>query len=302
MNTNNQYVPMTAQQMVDQTNLIREIIKGVMKMGTHYGKIPGTGDRLCLLKPGAEILLATFRIAGKPEIQNLSTGTSIRYLVCLHGHHVNGDYVGAGIGECSSDEDRYQWVRVKCKQEFDGAPEHSRRMKWYSDGSHDLMVRANVHNYANTVLKIAKKRALVDLALTATAASEFFTQDLEDNMLDALVLDNKEPAATENKMAAAIPASSPLVDTIIEIVHESRDNWTRFDIMTGQGFKISTFKPEIMRQAQPFAGLNLPVTIRWGKSSGGFLDLYEVREQEPSQHSVWRSSNGPAAIKVPVRI
>ena len=34
-------------------------------------------------------------------------------------------------------------------------------------------------NY-NTVLKMAKKRALVDAVLTATAASDIFTQDLED--------------------------------------------------------------------------------------------------------------------------
>jgi len=32
----------------------------------------------------------------------------------------------------------------------------------------------------NTVLKMAKKRALVDATLTATAASDIFTQDLED--------------------------------------------------------------------------------------------------------------------------
>ena len=32
----------------------------------------------------------------------------------------------------------------------------------------------------NTVLKMAKKRALVDATLTATAASDIFTQDVED--------------------------------------------------------------------------------------------------------------------------
>ena len=32
----------------------------------------------------------------------------------------------------------------------------------------------------NVVLKQAKKRALVDAVLTATAASDLFTQDLED--------------------------------------------------------------------------------------------------------------------------
>lgn len=38
----------------------------------------------------------------------------------------------------------------------------------------------NPADYYNTCLKMAKKRALVDAILTATAASDIFTQDVED--------------------------------------------------------------------------------------------------------------------------
>jgi hypothetical protein len=38
----------------------------------------------------------------------------------------------------------------------------------------------NPADYYNTVLKMAKKRAHVDAILTATAASDIFTQDIED--------------------------------------------------------------------------------------------------------------------------
>ena len=38
----------------------------------------------------------------------------------------------------------------------------------------------NPADYYNTVLKMAKKRAHVDAVLTATAASDIFTQDIED--------------------------------------------------------------------------------------------------------------------------
>ena len=41
-------------------------------------------------------------------------------------------------------------------------------------------VRTNPADIANTVLKMAKKRAQIDLTLTATAASDCFTQDVED--------------------------------------------------------------------------------------------------------------------------
>ncbi|WP_418719751.1 hypothetical protein [Bilophila wadsworthia] len=38
----------------------------------------------------------------------------------------------------------------------------------------------NPADYYNTCLKMAKKRALVDAVLTCTAASDIFTQDIED--------------------------------------------------------------------------------------------------------------------------
>jgi hypothetical protein len=41
-------------------------------------------------------------------------------------------------------------------------------------------VRTNPADVANTILKMAKKRAQVDAVITATAASDIFTQDIED--------------------------------------------------------------------------------------------------------------------------
>jgi hypothetical protein len=43
-----------------------------------------------------------------------------------------------------------------------------------------MEVRVDPADVANTVLKMAKKRAQIDMTLTATAASDIFTQDLED--------------------------------------------------------------------------------------------------------------------------
>ena len=42
--------------------LINEVMLSLMKEGTHYGKIPGT-DSMAMLKPGAEMLGMTFRLA-----------------------------------------------------------------------------------------------------------------------------------------------------------------------------------------------------------------------------------------------
>ncbi len=57
-------------------------------------------------------------------------------------------------------------------------------------------------NY-NTVLKMAKKRALVDAVLTATAASDIFTQDLEDITANIA-------AATPAVPVGAAPVAAPL--------------------------------------------------------------------------------------------
>jgi hypothetical protein len=41
-------------------------------------------------------------------------------------------------------------------------------------------IRVNPSEMANTILKMAKKRSLIDAVLTSTAASDCFSQDLED--------------------------------------------------------------------------------------------------------------------------
>ena len=62
-----------------------------------------------------------------------------------------------------------------------------------------LQVRTNCADVANTVLKIGKKRSLVDGILTVTGASDIFTQDIED--LPEELLDKKE----HNKAQEAPP-------------------------------------------------------------------------------------------------
>jgi hypothetical protein len=41
-------------------------------------------------------------------------------------------------------------------------------------------IRVSPSDMANTILKMAKKRALIDAVLTATGASDIFSQDIED--------------------------------------------------------------------------------------------------------------------------
>ena len=178
-------MPATAQDIRAQVNLIQSVMQDVMQDKVHYGKIPGCGDNPTLLKPGAEKIMATFRLAADPEVTDLSSPDEARFMIKVRLTSSSGLFVGAGIGECSSSEDKYKWRRAVCDEEYDDTPDDRRRAVWKKGWNNKpnyqvKQVRANVADLRNTVLKMAKKRGLVDAVLTATAASDIFTQDIED--------------------------------------------------------------------------------------------------------------------------
>lgn len=175
---------MSAQDMREHVNRIQQVMHAVMKPDTHYGKIPYT-DKPTLYKAGSEVLLTTFKIGVDPQVEDLSTDDAVRYRVRCRGFHIpTGNDLGYGIGECSSREEKYCWRAAVCDQEFDDAPENRKRIKYgkkRGGGYYTAkQVRVEPADVANTVLKMAKKRAQIDLTLTATGASDIFTQDIED--------------------------------------------------------------------------------------------------------------------------
>jgi hypothetical protein len=176
--------PLTKDQVVAQKRLIQEVMAAVMKDGVHYGVIPGC-KQPSLYKAGSEAILSTFRIAVDPSVEDLSTRDCYRYRVTLRGIVPSGEIVGAGVGECSTDEEKYHWRGAVNDKEFDATPEDRRRIKYskptsWNQAGEVKQVRTNPADLANTALKMAKKRAQIDLTLTATGASDVFAQDLED--------------------------------------------------------------------------------------------------------------------------
>jgi hypothetical protein len=161
---------------------IFQLMKKVMKKGIDYGIVPGT-DKPSLFKAGAEKLCALFQLAPRIHVNDLSTPDTIRYQVKVELYTQSGIFVAEGIGAASSAESKYQWRAAVCREEFDITPEDRRRtvFKRKSDGGHYtiLQVRTSPEDADNTVIKMTKKRALIDAVLTATAASDIFTQDIE---------------------------------------------------------------------------------------------------------------------------
>lgn len=167
-----------------RVNMIQGAIKNVFKKDTHFGVIPGT-SKPTLYKPGAEQLLVMFKIApSEPKTEDLSTGDAVRYRVTRSGlSQIDGKFLGAGTGECSSEEEKYKWRNPICAEEFEETPTDRKREVWkkvYGKSEKRKQVRTNPHDLANTILKMADKRAMVAMALCVTGASDAFSQDFED--------------------------------------------------------------------------------------------------------------------------
>lgn len=193
--------------LCEQIQLIQQCMAQAMKSGHHYGTIPNCGDKPTLLKPGAEKLCFLFRLVARPSVEVIELGhghKEYRILCKLYSLH-SGDIVGEGVGCCSTMESKYRWRNamrkcpvcgkeaiVKRKAEKGGGYMCIGNDKggcWakFNDGDPAIegQVTGRVENVDladcyNTVLKMAKKRALIDATLTATAASDIFAQDLED--------------------------------------------------------------------------------------------------------------------------
>jgi len=190
------------QDVKQRVDAIHRIMAKMMKQDVHYGVIQGT-KKPTLYKPGSEILLLTFRVAVDPEITDLSTADEIRYRIRAIGRHVPTDsFMGAGVGECSSNEEKFLWRAALSKDEFNDTPEDQRRYKYKKEWDRGRpaivkveQVKVPPADAANAVLKRAKKRAQVDFCLTAMAASEIFTQDVED-LPDGYLNDDTAPVST----------------------------------------------------------------------------------------------------------
>ena len=135
-------------------------------------------------------------------------------LVVVIGENEGAIGLGAGMGEASSAEEKYKW-RKAFDPEFNAAPENMRRKKFgYNKQKREqyeiLQVRTEPADLANTILKMANKRAKMAMTLNVTAASDCFNQDLED--MDAAMVDHlarKESDAPATTMPAAGPAALP---------------------------------------------------------------------------------------------
>jgi len=210
-----------------QVQKIQEIMHQAMKKDEHYGIIPGT-TKPTLYKPGAEKLGLTFRLMPQFKItkSELPNGHREYEVVCTLIHVPSQLMMGEGVGSCSTMESKYRFRKAnqkcpKCGKEetiIKGKKEYGGGWLCYAkkggcgakfkDGDPEIenqnlgrIEHDNPADYYNTVLKMAKKRSHVDAMLTATAASDIFTQDLEDLRENNVAAPEPEPESAPEKWA-----------------------------------------------------------------------------------------------------
>ena len=246
---------MSVQQVLGQVSLIQQIMGAAMKDGEHFGKIPGCGDKPTLLKPGAEKLCLTFRLAPTYDVEEKMAERGHReYRVqCALTSILTGAFIGQGVGVCSTMEAKYRFrlgaadvtdkpvpraywdVRqedpAKAQELIGGKGFTVKKVEgkgWMIAKGGEKVEHDNPADHYNTVLKMAKKRALVDAVLTATAASDIFTQDLEDITANLALVAPAPIAAPASKEAPAARAQlADVVEASNVVVEEAEDEPTQ---------------------------------------------------------------------------
>lgn len=128
----------------------QQLVRSQFKQNHDFGVIPGTGNKPTMLKPGAEKIVMLLGLTSEYEIvestRDFEKGFFQYQIKCKLLK--NGVIVTEGMGAANTKERKY--------------------------------VRQDPFSVDNTVLKMAKKRALVDAALLVGSLSDIFTQDMED--------------------------------------------------------------------------------------------------------------------------
>ncbi len=301
-------------EVVARVHRVQEIMRSLMKENVHFGTIPGT-PKPTLYKPGAEILLMTFRIAVEPgRIEDLSTLDEVRYRVTQRAtNQVTGEILGEAAGECSSSETKYRWVKPVCDEEWDETDPAHRREKWMKGGNDgpykQKQIRSSPADVANTILKMASKRALIALTLQTLAASDIFSQDLED--LDEQLRDSlgdqapKKPAmsAPQQRTTTSTGAAANQVTGKVQTIDEKKGTgkkgpWTKWSIKVDDKWH-GTFDAKHRQTADDARSAGLPVTITFTTTQYGRdvekIAIVEAAAATPATDTPAAAATTPAA-------
>lgn len=222
-------------QAKEERTILGQYVAENLVDGTDYGIIPGTKNKT-LLKPGAEKLLDLYRSVAEYTVTHRTEDWDrplFSYEVsCKVIYRETGTVIASGLGSCNSREKKYRYrtadrVCPQCelpklfRSKYPPRDNPNAEPGWYCYAAKggcganfeydDLRIKGqtqgqventDVADQANTLLKMAKKRALVDATISLARCSDIFTQDVED-FHDVKGSDEVRHAAVEKLEAAA---------------------------------------------------------------------------------------------------
>lgn len=199
-------MPVDVRLVVARYQAVQDIVQQVFKDDVHFGKIPGTGDKKTLLKPGFDALCLAFQFSPdfvkQPESIETDKFINLVYKCILTS--ASGRVVATGIGSCNSKEEKYRWINSArkcptCGKEAIGKSKEEWGGGWYCNAKKDgcgakfkkgdraiesqeagRKENDNAWNNHNTLTKMGQKRAAMAAIITACGLSGDFTQDVED--------------------------------------------------------------------------------------------------------------------------
>lgn len=217
-----------------------EFIQQALESGRDFGVIPGTNDKMNLLKPGAERLAGGYGL--RPEYivteseADHNHENTYELTKWVKKNKPNRE-IEAAMKEAKTGRNKKMgdnWIWQECETEKGislGLYRYVITCKLYRGdqqvgegvGSCSSMETKYIRaprDSENTILKIAKKRAFVDAVLTTLGLSDRFTQDVEDIQSNKATTDDSVP------VVEAEIVEEPKVDPNINKAKEA-GNWLK---------------------------------------------------------------------------
>ena len=211
----------------------QKVVQSTLHQNHDYGIVPGT-DKPTLLKPGAEKILMMMGLRSEFEIVDSTRDFEkgfFQYQVRCKLYR--GDMlITEGLGSCNTKERKY--------------------------------IKQDSYTLDNTVLKMAKKRALVDATLLVASLSDIFTQDLEDMDLEGQQVSRQKRYYTDQDGTITVKQAKrmfALARGDNDIVREALDTFgykNSTDVKKIEYDKICEVIQEMVRKKESEAKENKP--------------------------------------------
>lgn len=274
---------------IEAINRFQALVRRELKKGHDYGVIPGT-KKPTLLKPGAEKITKLMLMADTYEVirqEDWAKGFFAYEVTCILTSLETGKVFSTGLGSCNSMEANYRWREqarkcphceqeaiIKGKAEYGGgwlcfAKKGGCGAKW-PDGAQEIegqrtgrIPNEDIYSQVNTLLKMAKKRALVDAALSAGRLSDLFTQDMEDLVAtstdgaeDEYIADAPTPSSPKSPPQRVQP---PLAPAQVAPATSGTERWTGYNLMAWGEKQTSSIT---LKQMEAIVGMSTGAWLR----------------------------------------